>query len=233
MEDSTNQIRGRARHRPVPIRLRPRRGAQATAGLIGLMLLAAACSSAPAAPGVANVSATNAATGSSPSGGSTKPNPLAFAQCMRSHGVADFPDPSSQGQISIQGGQGSDLDPNNPRFQAAQKACGYLQPKPSAAQQKQFQQDALKFSECMRSHGLKNFPDPSSGGLRISIKSGQGSDLDPNNPTFQAAQQACQHLLPGANGGGLRVNAGGPQHGGNGPSVVRGSSGASSGSASG
>ena len=47
-----------------------------------------------------------------------------------------------------------------------------------------------------------------------------GSDLDPHNPTFQAAQNACQHYLPGANGGGqfsIQGN-GGPSSSGNGGS---------------
>jgi hypothetical protein len=58
------------------------------------------------------------------------------------------------------------------------------------------QQVAAKFSACMRKHGVTNFPDPSAqGGITI----GPGSGIDPQSPTFQAAQQACQKLLP--NGG--------------------------------
>jgi hypothetical protein len=54
---------------------------------------------------------------------------LAFAKCMREHGITDFPDPKPGEGFSIFGGgaaavHGSDLDPNNPRFQAANKACG-------------------------------------------------------------------------------------------------------------
>lgn len=50
---------------------------------------------------------------------------LQFAQCMRSHGVANFPEPSqgSNGQITINGGTGSGIDPNSPQFQSAQQAC--------------------------------------------------------------------------------------------------------------
>jgi hypothetical protein len=47
---------------------------------------------------------------------------LAYSKCMRAHGLKDFPDPTGNGiQIRVQ--PGSDLDPNSPRFQAAQKAC--------------------------------------------------------------------------------------------------------------
>jgi hypothetical protein len=50
----------------------------------------------------------------------------------------------------------------------------------------------------MRSHGISDFPDPqiTGGGIRISIRAGQGSDLNPNNPQFQAAQRACQSIAP-------------------------------------
>ena len=48
---------------------------------------------------------------------------LEHAQCMREHGVDDFPDPefdsSGMAQISL-----GDNDPNDPTFRAAQEACG-------------------------------------------------------------------------------------------------------------
>ncbi len=52
---------------------------------------------------------------------------LKYARCMRAHGIADFPDPNSQGALQIQATPGSDLDPNNPRFQAANKVCQHYQ----------------------------------------------------------------------------------------------------------
>jgi hypothetical protein len=52
---------------------------------------------------------------------------LAFAACMRSHGLPDFPDPDfSGGGVSIAGGPGLDL--GSPQFQAAQKACSHYLP---------------------------------------------------------------------------------------------------------
>jgi hypothetical protein len=51
---------------------------------------------------------------------------IAFSKCMRSHGIHDFPDPTFSGdnvRISLNGGPGSDLDPNAPAFKAAQTAC--------------------------------------------------------------------------------------------------------------
>ena len=118
-----------------------------------------------------------------------------FSACMRKHGVPGYPDPNGQGVITIHSGMG--IDPGSPAFQSARTTCSKLLPnggRPTPAQIAQRQQQMLAFSNCMRAHGLKDFPDPSNGGLRLSVH--PGSDLDPNNPTFQRAQQACQKLLP-------------------------------------
>lgn len=132
-------------------------------------------------------------------------NALKLSECMRAHGVPNFPDPNGQGVI-----QGSGIDPNSRQFQSAQQKCakdlggglGTLSPAQIAKQEAA----ALAFSKCMRSHGVTDFPDPqfgSGGGIRISLhaKSGGGaSDLDPNSPIFQNAQKACGSLLPGRAG---------------------------------
>jgi hypothetical protein len=48
---------------------------------------------------------------------------LSYSRCMRAHGISDFPDPSGNGSLALKGKPGGDLDPNNPQFQAADKAC--------------------------------------------------------------------------------------------------------------
>jgi hypothetical protein len=64
---------------------------------------------------------------------------------------------------------------------------------PSGASVEEHFKKALKFSECMRSNGITNFPDPtSSGGIHISSNSG----IDPQSPQFQAAQKACRKYFP-------------------------------------
>ncbi|WTW92378.1 hypothetical protein OG216_02900 [Streptomycetaceae bacterium NBC_01309] len=50
-----------------------------------------------------------------------------FAKCMRDHGIADFPDPDGNGG-SIQLGNGTDLDPEDPKLKAAQSKCQSLIP---------------------------------------------------------------------------------------------------------
>jgi hypothetical protein len=50
---------------------------------------------------------------------------LKLAQCMRSRGVPNFPDPQPQanGGIPLSLGPNSGVDPNSAQFQAAWKAC--------------------------------------------------------------------------------------------------------------
>jgi hypothetical protein len=169
-------------------------------GVVALALLGGACSSPSKTPTVASVgSTTTSARSASSDDKGNKGDPVAFSRCMRAHGVKDFPDPNSDGGIAIQAGPGSDLDRNNATFKAAQQACRGLEPRPSSAQRKAMNAAMLKFAKCMRSHGIKDFPDPQAdGGLTIGAKA--GSDLDPNSPTFKAAQQACQKYMPGGKG---------------------------------
>jgi hypothetical protein len=62
-------------------------------------------------------------------------------------------------------------------------------------------QSALSFSKCMRSHGLKNFPDPQAGGGGIRVQISPSNGVNPSAPAFQSAQKDCQHLLPGGGPG--------------------------------
>ena len=56
------------------------------------------------------------------------------------------------------------------------------------------QNGLLAFSACMRSNGMPNFPDPQrfvGGNVKLTIH-----QLVAGNPHFQAALNACDHLLP-------------------------------------
>ena len=114
---------------------------------------------------------------------------LAFVQCMRAHGEPAFPDPNGQGIISD-----SQANLNSPVLLAAARACGSLLPPGSLqlteAQQEQLAAHALKRAECMRAHGVTNFPDPPAPGQN-GPPPASGGGIDPNSPVFQAAARAC------------------------------------------
>jgi hypothetical protein len=129
---------------------------------------------------------------------------LQYARCMRSHG-ANIPDPKpgpDGGPSNIRvGGPGKGaISPQV--FQSADRACRkYIQavaPKLSPAQQAEIRDQALKFAQCMRAHGV-DMPDPQvgNGQVRIQIRSrGAKSSLNPSSPGFRDAQDACKSLQP-------------------------------------
>src|ERR1700756_692267 len=58
----------------------------------------------------------------------------------------------------------------------------------------------VKFSECMRTHGVPTFPDPTQSGGRVGlfVQDRAGSSVSPKSPAFQSAQNACKSYLPNA-----------------------------------
>ena len=143
----------------------------------GLVLLAAACG------------------GSSATQPAQQNGAVAFSRCMRSHGVANFRDPTTGGVIPKESPQ--QLGVSSSQFQAAQSSCRHLLPNggsgPTTAQVQQDRAHALRFSQCVRSHGVTNFPDPASDG-RIPDPASFG--IDQGSPQFQAANQACRKYRP-------------------------------------
>ena len=163
---------------------------------ISAVALAACGSSAPSTGGSTSAQGTNAADAS---------KALAFARCMRSHGVTNFPDPGG-GELKIQvqqtpnGTSVNGVEVNGAVFQSAMRACRSSLPNgghPTAAQTAKAKAQALAMSRCMRSHGVPNFPDPQfgsgpDGGIGIRLG---GSGINPNSPAFQAAQKACGSIF--------------------------------------
>jgi hypothetical protein len=75
--------------------------------------------------GVASLGGGKATSTTSP-GGSSDPRQgaLAFARCMRQHGM-NIPDPKPDGGIQVDGAKG--VGPDDPKFQAAEQACQQYQ----------------------------------------------------------------------------------------------------------
>jgi hypothetical protein len=192
----------------------------ALAGSIVVVLSACGSSGSTAAATAGNTSSTTSS--------STRYQArLKFAQCMRSHGV-QVPDPSANGAPGggFGGGGGGGFGAIRQALgtatgKAALQACASLRSKSfgfaniTPAQRQTFQQDAIKFAECMRAHSI-DIPDPTSngsGGFGIfrSISPSQR-----NSPAFQTAMKACSTDLPfrrggpGGFGGGAGSTVGGP-----------------------
>jgi hypothetical protein len=83
-----------------------------------------------------------------------------LADCMRAHGVPNFPDPhGGGGGVNL---AGTGIDPQSPAFKSARLACAKLAPAATGgvrATEPQFLA-ALTFAKCMRTEGFPDFPDP-------------------------------------------------------------------------
>jgi hypothetical protein len=122
---------------------------------------------------------------------------VAYAECMRSHGVQSWPDPNSSGAFDKAKLTLTRLGVSRSRLQAAESACRHLLPNggqpPDQAQLLRVKAQGVKFARCVRNHGLPSFPDPGSDG-RIPDPASVG--IDQGSPRFQAANRACGEYRP-------------------------------------
>jgi hypothetical protein len=168
-----------------------------TAGPLAVALMAAltlgGCSSSPSSsPSSASAGAANGGGGDAHSG--TQANAEQFAQCMRAHGISNFPDPNAQGTFDLPSSV-----TGSPQFASADTACKSLAPPGALSNQAPTTADlnkATKFAACMRKHGETSFPDPGPNGKFA----GGVTSVDPNSPQFKTAMSACRTLLPAGTG---------------------------------
>ena len=116
-----------------------------------------------------------------------------YAQCMRAHGVTNFPDPTSTGALTL---DKTTID--SPQFRSASQACRSLAPAGSqnGSVSPQVQAQALRFARCMRSHGVSNFPDPSTSGSGGPVGFAISQSVH-DSPALRSAVHACRSLFAG------------------------------------
>jgi hypothetical protein len=147
-------------------------------------------------------------SGSSGGGQSPYQEALDITKCMHQHGDPSFPEPGPNGAFPASGNNNE----SSAAYQTAAKACRNLpQPAVGGAQFRQGFAALLRYSACMREHGIKNYPDPvmSDTGVSVSIKKGTGpGEVDTKSSQYTSVSAACRSLLPG---GGNQQGAGGGQ----------------------
>ena len=162
------------------------------AAVVALGVTVASCSGGSTDPTVGS------AGGSASAGaGSSLAEAVAYSQCIRSHGVPNFPDPVQ----TPSGGYGyrtPGIDPNSAAFQGAIQACKAL-PSPWNSTGQQLspaqQQAWLNWAQCIRAHGVPDFPDPTFSGSEV-----HDSALGSNSPQLQQAMDACKSQRPSVGG---------------------------------
>jgi hypothetical protein len=160
---------------------------------VKLLPLAALAMVALAGVGCSNAPAENA--------GNNRNDAAKFAECMRDNGVSEFPDPDASGRLTIDGVvNGSSLDTSAPSWKTAIGACKDLQPpgfmgrKRSAEEQK----NALEFAQCIREHGVEDFPDPAAGQPLVDTRQIPSSGKPGGMSILNAAMQKCGDLAAAA-----------------------------------
>jgi hypothetical protein len=114
------------------------------------------------------------------------------AQCLRDHGIPNFPDPvfDTHGQLQIDDQLLRSLPASvtqsaeqacTAQIDAAQQAAGAQRPVATPQELAQ----ATRFAQCMRQHGWPNFPDPDANG---SFRSSPPGAMPPtkSDPSFRA-----------------------------------------------
>jgi hypothetical protein len=175
-----------------------------TTAALGLAVTAA-CGADDARSEVASLSGSTTTTATDGAGGGSAVTGMSaeledamveFATCMREQGI-DFPDPGAGGGLLI--GPDSDIDPEDPDFEAAEATCKPIldeaeesMPEPSEEEIARMRDEMLAFARCMRSEGI-DFPDPEVGeGGRIQARAG---DMD--DPELIEAQETCSEQTGG------------------------------------
>lgn len=131
---------------------------------------------------------------------------LAFSECMRQHGVQNYPDPpAGGGGVNLAG-----INIFSPAYNAAAATCTKLHPvggPPAGKPSEQMVRQMVATAECMRHHGVSGFPDPIHGTPPGNINEypavlGYGfgpvavwllvpRTIDVNSPAFKQAAKAC------------------------------------------
>ena len=189
-----------------------------------LGLLLAACSGGASSEGIASLEGEAAAGPSTTAlAASTDPEQamLDFTQCMREHGV-DMPDPQmgpggGAFGFTVEGGPAGEGAEEGPissaeldQMMAANEACqhfleGVVQ-EFEMPDMSEMQDQMLAFAQCMREHGV-DMPDPEfSEDGAFTIVGGPGdTGMDPGDPTFRAANEACNEIFGGEGSMGIIV----------------------------
>ena len=182
-------------------------------GLVGLIgLISAGCgSNAPSKSGTASStgSASNTSSAGTPSTGtgttsggattklSAQEKAVKFAECMRANGVPHFPDPDPKGALNF------GVDVSKEVFTKAVDACKALQPPGalSARRTPKQQSASLRFAQCIRDNGVKDFPDPVNGEPLVNTYKIPSSNRPGGMAILNAAMHKCGHVFGEAAGG--------------------------------
>ena len=157
-------------------------------------VISAGCgSNAPSETGTASSTDTASSTGTGGNKNLTaRDKAVKFTECMRENGVGDFPDPNASGEFPSFG-----ISVSPAEWKKALGACKELQPPGSLSAKLSPEQlsTALKFAQCMRENGVKDFPDPVNGQPLIDTTHIPSANKPGGMTILNAATHKCGHFI--------------------------------------
>jgi hypothetical protein len=124
-----------------------------------------------------------------------------FAECMRNNGVGGFPDPNASGRLTIDAvANGSSIDTNSATFKRAMSACNDLEPPGFTGPQvtPQLRTARLAFAQCVRDHGMPDFPDPTPNGPLVDTNRIPSANTPAGMSALHAAMSKCAEFARAA-----------------------------------
>jgi hypothetical protein len=170
------------------------------AALATVALIGAGCSNDSAENGSTGTG-TASSTGTTSSGANKKltarDKAVKFAECIRAHGVSDFPDPNAKNQFEY----GVSVTPAV--WTRATTACKDLQPPGTLSGKRTPKQQSasLRFAQCIRDNGVEDFPDPVNGEPLVNTYKIPSSNRPGGMTILNAAMEKCGNVLGEAAGG--------------------------------
>jgi hypothetical protein len=130
--------------------------------------------------------------------GTPREKAVKFSECMRANGVSDFPDPNASGQFPSYG-----VSVSKAVWTNAVAACKALQPPGTLSAKLTPAQEsaALKFAQCIREHGVPDFPDPVSGQPLVDTTRIPSANKPGGMTILNAAMHTCGHFVAEKTGG--------------------------------
>lgn len=122
---------------------------------------------------------------------------VAYANCMRHHGLPTYPDPDRNGNLVVT--PADRIDPGSPQYKRAAAACTKLAPGAAPgegmtpAEHKAALERMTRYAQCMRKRGvpMQNPWTGPNGGVGISLP----PSVDPASALYRSADAACRHFM--------------------------------------
>jgi len=155
-----------------------------------VLLAATGCGSSSGGAGGSGGDPTASAAGGSAS--TARAKAVRFSACMREHGVADFPDPDKNNDYNY------GVSVSEVVWTRAVAACRRWQPPGtlSSKRTRAQQSSALRFAQCVRAHGVRDFPDPVNGEPVINTYKIPSANRPGGMTILNAATAKCSHYGP-------------------------------------